>query len=160
VTEAELFAVAWETVKVILPPIATFFVGRYSKNIETMTGDLAERTKEFRALVVSIRDAGVKYWSEVARGGSIDLEEDLVRQLRRLNRMRVLCAIVSRGYRSERMRELESRFDMAVTDGTFGNHDRKADPNKVRLIRYIADDLDFAAMEARRADLFLLPWRR
>jgi hypothetical protein len=80
---------------------------------------------------------------------------DQTRKLRRMIRLRIHCSEVSKGFRSDWLRTLEDRLDKAISLGTFGSAERRSDSEKANAIRNIADDIDFAAMEAQRADLFL-----
>lgn len=155
---------AWEIVRAAVVAVVsgfiTYFVGRYSKSREFMTADLADNVKEYRALVQSIRGQSVDYWSRPAVPDDKSVEADLTRTLHRMVRLRVHCADVSKGFRSERLRALEYSFADAVSGALFGSAGRLPDTALVGRIHNLAEDIDFAALEARRADLFPFPRRR
>jgi hypothetical protein len=67
--------------------------------------------------------------------------------------------VCSHVYRSLYLVELEERYRDMITGSLFQTNSRKAEQRRTESIRAIAEDIDFAAMDARRADLFLLPRR-
>ncbi|MBX9944421.1 MAG: hypothetical protein K2Y40_10105 [Reyranella sp.] len=154
----------WEIGRLLLTAVAsgliTYFVGRYSKSREYMTADLADNVREYRALVHAIRDQSVEYWSRSPAPGDKSVEAELTRRLHRMVRLRVHCTDVSKGFRSERLRALEYSFADVVSGGLFGSSGRLADDALTSRIYNLSEDIDFAALAARRADLFPFPRRR
>jgi hypothetical protein len=149
--------IASELAKVMAGAILGYFTGRATKNRDIMQADLTDRAKELRELVGMVRDAAVVYWEnshETTRPGA---GREINRQLHRMQKLRVHCAGAGSGYRSNYIRDLETRFFEAISGGSFEAANRASDPDRVELIRYLAEDIDFAVMGARRADLFLIP---
>lgn len=139
----------------VLTSILTFFLGRHSKNREFLTSDLNDRTKEFRELLTSIEKNAVTYWSQDRDAVPAALGEALRVDLHRLQSLRVYCAEVCEGFKSEHARSLEDQLFDAVTGGSFEGANRKADAARVTRIRHLASDLSLASLRARRADLFM-----
>jgi hypothetical protein len=152
--DGEILRIAGAAAVTITASVVTYFLGRHSKNREFLTSDLNDRAKEFRELLASIEKNAVTYWSQDRNDATQQLSEVLRVDLHRLQSLRVYCADVCDGFKSENMRTLESQLFDAITGGSFEGANRNADPARVTRTRHVASALSMASLRARRADLF------
>lgn len=139
----------------LVTSVLTYFLGRSAKSREFLTSDLSERAKEFRDLLGTIEKNAVEYWVQDRSDATAILGEGLRVDLHRLQSLRVYCADMCGGFKSEYMRDLEDRFHDAVGGGDFEGVERKSDRARVTLIRHLASDFSINSLRARRADLFM-----
>lgn len=151
---------AFEFAKLASAAVISFGLGRVSKKRELMSADLEDRTKEFRDRLSCVRDLATRYWSFDQTAETALLGESIVENLHRMQRMRVHCSVVSRSYKSAHFRTLEDDFFEYVTGDDFQSPSRQKNAKRISRIKEIAVDLDFAALDARRADLFLINFPR
>lgn len=156
----DIATLLYEGLKVTGTGVIGFVVGRASKNREFMQADLVVVTKEYRERIGSICDVAIRYWDCDQSPAEFQIGVQLVRDLHNAQRLRVHSAQVSVAYRSRYFRDLEDLFFDVVTGGSFQSKARLRDPARIERIRYVTDDISFAAMEARRADLFLIPYAK
>lgn len=150
-----------EVGKIVGPAVVSFFAGRASKNRELMSSDLDARTKEFRELVSKIAANASAYWAREQDETAAIIGDELTRDLHKMQRLRIYCGAAAAGYRTNFFRERETQFFEAVSGDDFQGRSRAVDDGtRIRVIKNIAGDLDFLALEARRADLFLIPYEK
>lgn len=147
-----------ELAKIMVGAVLGYLAGRATKNRDIMQADLTDRAKELREMVGAVRDSAVQYWGGSAAATDAGAGRAINRQLHRMQKLRVHCAGAGSGYRSAYIRDLETRLFDAVSGGNFESKERAPDLDRVELIKNLADDIDYAVMGARRADLFLIPF--
>lgn len=147
-----------EFAKIAVGAILGYFTGRATKNRDLMQADLTDRTKELREAIGKICEGAAAYWENSQATTTPGTGRDLNRKLHLMQKLRVHCAGAGSGYRTEYIRDLETRLFDAVSGGGFESPTRLAELDRVQRIRDVADDLDYAVMGARRADLFLIPY--
>src|SRR5688572_10490332 len=108
--DGEILRIAGTAAVGIISSVVTYFLGRYSKNREFLTSDLNDRGKEFRELLASIEKNAVTYWSQDRNDATPQLGGGLSVDQHRLQSLRVYCADVCEGFKSEHMRMLEDQL--------------------------------------------------
>lgn len=121
-----------------LSAVLGYFVGGWRERKQHRSRQLGERVKETCGLIDGISDKACKYWANCNAPESRLLGQEIVADLHRATRTRLLCAEFDPRFDFQMFCDLDDEFSELVTGGDFQSANAVPDLEKANKIRKVA----------------------